>query len=185
MSSLSLLFPLSILSLFPWCFKKEKEGGKRVGEREREREREREMGVIFFFTSSLFPVVLLYRIGTNFRGVKISRFCQNIFIIKFSKVLFNFHGFVMAPCPFRIIVVWWYLWISDGEGEQRTEFLFSGQWLDVSNRAPFLSLSCPAIVCDFVWAWPHKNFARILFMVWLVLSKTAKLNHPQKFVPIR
>ena len=80
-------------------------------------------------------------------------------------------------------------WTSDGKEKQHTEFLFShgGQWLDESNEgAPFLSLSCPAMARVLAWAYSLTKISLgLFFAVWLVPSKTAKFNHPRKFVPIR
>ena len=102
---------------------------------------------------------------------------------------FNFCRFVMGVIITLLsgLVMQWYPWISEQvmAKENNTES-FSLQWLDESNKGePFSSSSCPATVRVPVWAKPHKNFAGIIFAVWLMPPKTAKFNHSQKFVPIR
>ena len=128
--------------------------------------------------------------GTKFRGIKISRFCWNIFIIKIF-IGFNFRGFIMGviTMPFSDYCCAMVLvdqWTIDGEGKQHMEFLFSGQWLDKSNEGvPFSSLSCPATARSCVGVASQKFRWDYFFAVWLVPSKTVKFNHPWKFVPIR
>ena len=61
--------------------------------------------------------------------------------------------------PFSRLVVRWYSWISDQvmAKENNTEFLFSGRWLDKSNKgASFSSLSCPAMARSCVGVAPQK-----------------------------
>ena len=102
-------------------------------------------------------------------------------MIKFLKVLLftdllwcNYHALFQISCAMVLVNQR----SSDGKGKQHTEFLFSGQWLDESNKeAPFSSLVSITILT--------KLSMGLLFAVWLVPSKTTKFNHPRKFVPIR
>ena len=123
----------------------------------------------------------------HFVGLKFPFLLKHLYYKIFEG--FNFCGFVVGviTAPFSdysCATVLVDQWTSDGEGKQHTEFLFSG-WTKVTKERH--SRACLAQRRRvFLRGRSLTKFSSgLFFAVWLVPSKTAKFNHPQKFVPLR
>ena len=91
--------------------------------------------------------------------------------------------------PFSGLVVQWYSWISEQvmakENNTRSFSPVVSGWTKV-QRSAILELVLPSDgACSRVGVALQKISQGLFFAAWLVPSKTAKFNHPQKFVPIR
>ena len=88
--------------------------------------------------------------------------------------------------PFSRLVVRWYSWISEQvmakENNTRSFSPVVSGWTKVTkerhSRACLAQQQCVGVASQ-------KILSGLFFVVWLVPSKTAKFNHPRKFVPIR
>ena len=93
---------------------------------------------------------------------------------------------------FSGLVVRWYSWISEQVmAKENNTWSFSSVvsgWTKVTKERHFRACFAMALPCDGACSCvgvASQNFTGIIFTVWLVPSKTAKFNHPRKFVPIR
>ena len=91
---------------------------------------------------------------------------------------------------FSGLVVRWYSWISEQVmAKENNTWSFSpviSGWTRVTKeRHSRACLAQRRRVFLRGRSFTKKNSPELFFVVWLVPSKTAKFNHPRKFVPIR
>ena len=117
----------------------------------------------------------MYRMGTNFVGLKFCVFAETSLLFNFKG--FNFHGFVVGviTMPFSGLVVRWYSWINEQvmAKENNTwsfSSVFSG-WMNVTNESHIQA--CLKRRCIFLHGRSVTKISPgLFFTVWLVPSKT-------------